>query len=368
MSGTITANGLTVLEFCGDDSDLTVTPAVVGNQGVFNYWILTDASGNVISINVPFPYNFAGSTETTYIYHLSTSDPNIVPVVGENLFSLNGCYGLSNPVPVDVYNTSPAVIDVDGATEIEICGSAASGLVNLNVVGGQGGIVYLVTDTLGVILESQPTNTLNLANILFDECQIYVIRTAGNLQNFAIGQSIFDIIGCYSLSNPINVSKAEITPSSLTTDGLTAITLCINSGDPVMVDVESVGGDAPNSTYIITDDVGNILEIPTGSPPFDFANAGAGVCLLYELHYEDALSGAVVGNNLTEVAGCYVISNGITVRRDEVFAGTISTPDGTGTFTICEGSNETLTPSITGNAGIEQWIIADANNNVLTVQ
>jgi len=181
MPGTITANGgLTQIEFCGDDADLTVVPTVTGNQGSFNYWVLTDASGNVVSINDPFPYDFTGSTQTYYIYHLSTSDADIVPVVGENLLAINGCLGLSNPIPVNVFNTSPATIDVDGATQLEICGSEASGIVTLNVVGGEGGIVYLVTDTLGVILESQQTNTINLGNIDFDACLIYVIRTAGN--------------------------------------------------------------------------------------------------------------------------------------------------------------------------------------------
>ena len=368
MSGSISSNGATDIQFCGDATDFTVNPTVTGNQGAFNYWILTDGSNNVISVNAPLPYDFAGSTSTNFIYHLSTSDPNVLPPVGGNLFGMSGCYGLSNPITVNVYNVSPSVIDVDGLTTLEVCDSASQGAVNVNVVGGQGGAVYLITDLNGIILESQPSNTLNLNNIQATECQIYVIRTAGNLQNFAIGQSIFDIIGCYSLSNAINVVKADVFSSSITTSGQTSVTLCINSGDPVMVDVESTGGVGPNSTYIITDDVGNILEVPTGNPPFDFANAGAGVCILYEYYFEDVLTGAIVGQNISGITGCYAASNGITVRRDEVFAGTISTPDGTGTFTICEGSNESLTPTIVGNAGQSQWIIADANNNVLTVQ
>ncbi len=368
MPGSISVNGSTDIQFCGDDTNFTVNPTVVGNQGAFNYWILTDASGGVISINAPLPYDFTGSTSTNFIYHLTADDASIVPSVGDNISSINGCYGLSNPITVNVFNTSPSVIDIDGETSLELCGAGVNGIVTLNVVGGQGGAVYLVTDTTGVILESQPSNTIDLNSIQFDECQIYVIMTAGNLQNFAIGQSIFDIIGCFSLSNPINVTKAEISPSSLTVNGSTSITLCINSDQPAMVDVESVGGDAPNSTYVITDEFGNILDVPAGDPPFDFAGAGAGVCLLYEYHFEDNLDGAVVGNNLTDITGCYVRSNGITVRRDQAFAGTISTPDGTGTFTICEGSSESLTPSITGNSGSSQWIIADANNNVLTVQ
>ena len=368
MAGSVSANGSTNIQFCGDATDFTVTPTVTGNQGAFNYWILTDASNNVISVNAPQPYDFAGLTSTNYIYHLSTSDSSIVPPVGANIFGMAGCYGLSNPITVNVFNVSPSVIDVGGLTSLEICGSAASGAVNVNVVGGQGGSVYLITDNAGIILESQPTNTLNLNNIQANECQIYVINTAGNLQNFGIGQSIFNIIGCYSLSNPVMVSKAEIAPSTISTNGASVVTLCINSGDPVMVDAQSSGGFGPNSTYIITDAAGEILEIPSTGPPFDFANAGVGVCLLYELYYEDELTGAVVGQNISGISGCYAQSNGITVRRDEVFAGTISAPDGTGTFTICEGSNDSLSPTITGNAGNSQWIITDANNNVLTVQ
>jgi len=368
QSGTISIDGQTDFQFCGDPNEFTANPTVTGNQGAFNYWILTDGSNNVISINAGPPYSFAGLNGTQIIYHLSTSDNTIVPAVGTNLFSMNGCFGLSNPITISVFITSPSSISVNGATNLEVCGEQ-TGALPVTVTGGEGGVVYLITDPQGIILESQPTNTLDLSDITVPNCTIYVIRTAGNLGNFAIGQSVFDIVGCYSLSNPINVTKENVQASSITTNGATSVELCLSGNGPLMVDVESIGGVGANSTYIITDEQGNILDVQTGNPPFDFSNAGTGVCLLYQYYHDDVLEGAVVGGSIQTISGCFGRSNGITVRRTIVTEGTIAAPDGTGTFTFCAGTNATLSPTLSGNVGPgSQWLITDVNSNLITVQ
>ncbi len=367
MSGSISVNGETDVQFCGDATNFVVNPTVEGNEGAFNYWILTDGAYHVISINAGLPYDFSSLNSTNFIYHLSTSDATIVPEVGDNLFTMSGCYGLSNAISINVYNTSPSTISINGQTDIELCGDQTAAL-DVTVTGGVGGAVYLITDTQGVILESQPSNTLDLTGIDFTNCSIYVIRTAGNLQNFGIGQSIFDIQGCYSLSNPINVTKADVAASSISTNGATSVELCLTPGDSFLVDIQSTGGAGQNAMWIITDEQGNILDTPAGNPPFDFANAGTGVCLVYQYYFDESIQGAVIGGNISTISGCYARSNGITVRRNEVAAGTISTEDGTGTYTVCAGETTAFSPILTGNSGsTSQWLITDSEGNLLEV-
>ena len=373
QAGSIAVDNQTLFEFCGDPNEFAANPIVTGNEGSFGYWILTDGSNNVISVDAGNgsagpTYNFSGLVGTQNLYHLSASSSSIAPAVGSNLSSMSGCYGLSNPITFTVYDTSPSTISVDGSTNLDVCG-AETGALPISVTGGTGGAVYLITDPQGIILESQPSNTLDLSDITVPNCQIYVIRTAGNLQNFGIGQSIFNIVGCYSLSNPIEVTKSNIAASTISTDGASSIELCLSNNSPLMVDVQSTGGVGPNTTWVITDINANILSVQTGAGPIDFSNAGEGVCLLYEFYHEGTLAGAVVGGSLQTITGCYGRSNGITVRRNIISAGTISTENGTGTYTICEGSDMNLSPTLTGNvASGSQWLITDANNNLLNVQ
>ena len=82
-----------------------------------------------------------------------------------------------------------------------------------------------------------------------------------------------------------------------------------------------------NSTWVITDDQGEILGLPptlAAVEGVDFDGAGAGVCLIWYLRYEDGLEGAVVGQNANNLQGSFDLSNSISVTRNSVEAGTIS--------------------------------------------
>lgn len=98
-------------------------------------------------------------------------------------------------------------------------------------------------------------------------------------------------------------------------DGSTALTICAGDGvaDPFMVNITDTVG--ANFAWVITDDQGNILGLPSG-PTFDLDGAGPGICLLWGLSFEDGLTGAAVGNNASDLMGCFDLSNPITVTRD----------------------------------------------------
>lgn len=76
-------------------------------------------------------------------------------------------------------------------------------------------------------------------------------------------------------------------------------------------------GDA--QTYVITDDQNNILGLPPtleAVEGVDFDEAGPGVCLIWHMTYRTGLTGLQVGNNVSELAGDYDLSNAITVNRN----------------------------------------------------
>jgi len=70
------------------------------------------------------------------------------------------------------------------------------------------------------------------------------------------------------------------------------------------------------TTFVITDTVGKILELPAGNGPFDLEGAGAGVCQIWFLAYEMGLTGLAVDNNVADLVGTFDFSNAIRVTRE----------------------------------------------------
>lgn len=74
-----------------------------------------------------------------------------------------------------------------------------------------------------------------------------------------------------------------------------------------------------NSSFIVTDDMGNILGLPPTMAALEgvnFDGAEVGVCLIWYIRYEDGLEGLEMGRNANDLKGCFDLSNSITVNRN----------------------------------------------------
>lgn len=161
---------------------------------------------------------------------------------------------------------------------------------------------------------------------------------------------------------------------------LTLTTICAGDGvaDPIDVSVTGAGGS--NFQWVITDENGVILELPT-APPFDLEGAGEGVCLIWNLAYEDGLTGAVVGNNAnTDLVGCYGLSNPITVNRNGVNGGEITGMSGmifnravianraSGTISVINTNDNTIEGTYDmPNNGEPMYVVYNQSNNTVLV-
>ncbi len=182
---------------------------------------------------------------------------------------------------------------------------------------------WIVTDDQGVIL-GLPEVLGQLEMVNFDDagvgvCLIWHLSYANGLTGLEPGNNaLTDLSGIYDLSNSISVTRnapdgGEIIggPFSFTVDGV-----------PDFVSGVSVSGSSgSNASWVITDDQGTILGLPPTVEALegvDFDGAGVGTCLIWYIRYEDGLEGLVPGNNaLTDLSGCYDLSNSIEVVRNE---------------------------------------------------
>ncbi len=92
----------------------------------------------------------------------------------------------------------------------------------------------------------------------------------------------------------------------------------VGDGNPDYVSgITLTGNVGANSQWVITDDANNILGLPTNPEDVDFDVAPAGTCLIWHLSFADGLTGAVEGNNVSDLVGDFDLSNSITVIRNE---------------------------------------------------
>lgn len=134
----------------------------------------------------------------------------------------------------------------------------------------------------------------------------------------------------------------------------------------ITTDPDAIGS---NRTFVVTDDIGNILGLPPTNEALegvDFDGAGVGTCLIWYLRYENGLQGLDVGMNANDLQGSFDLSNSITVNRlgapnagmlsggpfNFIVDGNVDNVSGISTDPNAVGSNST-------------FVITDINLNIL---
>ena len=224
---------------------------------------------------------------------------------------------------------------------------------------------FVITDSDSNIL-GLPATTEALEGVDFDgagvgSCLIWYVRFEGELTGLEMGQNLDNLGGVFDVSNSILVTR-NAGPEAGVLSG-DPFTFCVD-GVPDMVSGISTDANAAGSlrTFVITDDLGNILGLPPTTEALegvDFDGAGAGVCLIWYLRYEEGLTGLEPGMNVDGLSGDFDFSNSISVTRNETNGGVATG----GPFTFTVDGNPDMVSGIaldgtqTGTNGT--WIITD---------
>ncbi len=80
-------------------------------------WVVTDDNGDIFDL-IPSPYNYDYSltgSGTTFLWFINFNDPPSGLIIGNNaLDDLQGCYGLSNPVTLDMNDCPENLLRIEG--------------------------------------------------------------------------------------------------------------------------------------------------------------------------------------------------------------------------------------------------------------
>jgi uncharacterized protein (DUF427 family) len=345
---------------------------VEGSQGSNAAWLITDEAGNILALPPSPPFDLDGAGPgVCLIWYLRYEDGLTGLAAGNNAADLDGCYDLSNAIAVTRNDVDGGTISTNDPTTI-CANDGEPDPIHVSVSGSNGSnAAWVITDDLGNILALPAAPPFDLSPAGPGVCLIWYLRYEDGLTGLAAGNNAADLEGCYDFSNPIEVTRlvgrecfCTANGGFISTDDPTEICAGDGIGDPIYVDVVAATG--PNTGWIITDDLGNILALPP-APPFDLEGAGPGLCLIYHVSYDDDVTGIAVGNTTSDIEGCFDLSEPIAVTRNGVNGGTISTNDPT---EICagDGVGDPIDVTVSGSYGANGgWIITDDIGTILAL-
>jgi len=313
--------GGTVIEYDGRSVVLTVSIPVTPSETYSFKWAIADGVDELFDSAV---FLEAGS--------LVSDDPDCTAEGGE--LSIDG----------------PTVVcKSDGEDDIiNLILEGAEGENQTFVVTWANGEIFMITDNTEFNLEGVPGNGI---------CLFWHLSWDGEIEGLEMGENAFDITGdCFDLSNPVEVAEYFTDGGDISTDDNTSV--CVGEDEPIDVDLD--GDIGQSGAWVITDDELNILALPEG-PPFSFADAEPGTCLIWYLSWSGELEGAEVGENAADLSGdCFDLSNSIEVVRSEC-----GSPNITGSSSLADSFMVVPNPT-DGNSDVV-FVINDTERVIVEV-
>ncbi|MEN0005471.1 MAG: T9SS type A sorting domain-containing protein, partial [Bacteroidota bacterium] len=347
-----------------------------GNSGTNSAWVVTDDQGNILGLPpMPSAVDFDGAGPgTCLVWHLSFEDGLMGAEVGLNANDLEGCFSLSNPI--SVFRDEQVGGTLEGGPFTFCVGDGQPDMLapgSITLTGNSGtNSAWVVTDDLGNILGLPPMpSAVDFEGAGPGVCLVWHLSFDDGLMGAEVGLNANDLEGCFSLSNPISVFRNE--PSGPLNGGTLEggpFSFCVGDDEPDMLEPGSItltGNEGPNFAWVVTDEEGLILGLPSMPSAVDFEGAGRGTCLIWHLSFDDGLIGAEVGMNANDLQGCFSLSNPISVFRNDPEGGTLE--GGPFTFCVSDGQPDMLEPgsiTLSGNFGTNSaWVVTDDQGTIL---
>ncbi len=363
IGGEITTD---VAQVCiGNGAEAIVNATVTGNEGDNSQWVVTDLDGVILGLPSTNEISFDGAGPgTCVIWHLSSEGTLMNVELGSNASDVEGCFSLSNPIEIERFCVAGG--EISSSTPLDFCDRDQNMTVNLSLSNEKGDeSTWVLLDPTNTIAALSSSNSIDLPNVLSETLfRIVNISYIQGISGLEEGESLDDVVGCYAVSNELEVVVRPADGGTISTDDNT--TLClggINENTSVSVDIQ--GNTGTFSQWIITDEQGIILELPVGTS-FDFGGAGPGVCLIWHLSYNGEIFGLEVGADAADIAGCADLSNAISVTRNCVDGGLIGTGQ---SLNLCaDDLDNEYTFSVSDHKGeTQQWIITNEANDIVAL-
>ena len=362
----------TVMSICvGSGMNNEFDVLIEGALGDSQVWVVVDQD-LILSMQSGNTFDLEGNdVGNCFISSVSYTGDLAGLDVGNHLDSLEGCYSLSNMIRLikSASLDGGMIAPRDSAQTIEFCaGSQESREVEVELSGHDGKLsTWLVTDTALNILEVPIGPPFDFSSLPPGICRLWHMSHVDGVSGVEEGKHVDDIVGCYTLSNAIDMVKSELLPPNIyTRDTLYELSFCPGDSLSMSVEILVEKGEGEHHVWVVTDIFDNLLMV-LDSPPLDLSLITEDVCEVYAITYNGELDGLEIGLDLPDLTGCFSISNKITVYKSGVDGGRIFLPGNQTQATICleDNLNELKFPIVSGAIGTHaQWLITDKNGYI----
>lgn len=372
--GVISIDGQTEVEVCVDSGEslIYLSPSLTGNSGMGSLWVLTDALGNIIEFNPSFPLDLGNySEDECYLWHLAFQGNVSGLLPGNNVSNVSGCVDFSNSIRLSKTYIDEPVISYNGSNQVLLCNSPGE-WTSFNPVielSEELNLTWVITDGNDIVLSSSNSLPLNLSDHVPGTCKIYAVNQETSLL-FNQGVSLFEVLmnECATISNSITVEKYNTSEGTLSSNSLTERFVCIsgNSGGEIAFEWET-STTSNESVYIVTDDQGNIVYTDQSSV-ISFNTLSSSSYYVYHVDYVGALSGLITGGKITDINGCYSVSNSVKINLSVTNGGVVSTMTGMNAVSICTNDNSDLNVYfnvVNSEGSNNQWLVTDESGNII---
>lgn len=349
-------------------------------------YVVVDANDLIVYYGLSGNIDFGtlpGGNLRVYGFNFTGILPNPGPI-GQNVndaILAFGCFELtSNFITIIGDGLTGGMVSTDsGETEVFTCpGDSIPDVVNFTSTGASAGaaFAYLITDENNVILDLPTGNSADFEAAGLGVCRVWGLAYTGAL-TAQIGDDL-DTTNlaetCFGLSvNYITVIRSEAEGGTVVTEsGDTVITVCISDSLADVVFFDSMGVSNTLFTYVVTDTLNVILDLPSG----DFVNfdsAGVGVCRVWGLAYTGNIT-AMAGDTASTAIltdGCFDLSdNYVTVIREAPEGGMVLTEEGASEVYTCPGDSIpdwVYFDSLNTSGGSYTYVITDTSNVILAL-
>ncbi len=372
--GTISTNSPTT--YCStNSSSFEVEFKVNGSFGNNRRFIITDSKDSILQVFTdPIHTVEVNNIKTLHVYHISYVKGLKNLSAGFFLNQLNGCYSLSNKIILTQNFVSSGQIEITGGDKsLSICHGAPNQVIHLTRKNNQGNQSrYFIVNLENIIQMVYATNiqSIDFRNLPAGTYKILSISYTGQLNNLDVGVNLTNISGCFEVSNEVLIYKNSGVPNGGQITAVQNTVICANASGQSFLDIELTGEGLYESSWFTTD-MGGIISEVIHSLPLDFSSASTGECLVYHINYHKGIENLEPGKNISELKGCFDLSNSITVHKNAVFGGKLSFPYGGTTLLYCTFGNGPHIPEIIieGQYGDEnRWIYTDNKGVMVNIR
>jgi hypothetical protein len=190
-----------------------------------------------------------------------------------------------------------------------------SHLVNINVNNstGSNSRIVIINDLFEIVAISE-TRSIDLGGLVTGAYSIFNVSFE-NMTGLVVGNDTYNLSGCYSFSNNIDVAIIAFNGGDLRNqNGGTEVSICVDDGVADFPNLVLTGNAGNGRVWATTDLSDNIIDLDCCRGP-DFEGTGAGVVKLYSISACLTIQGISIGMNINDIPSNTDASNAVIITK-----------------------------------------------------